>query len=87
MGNKQFKMMQMFHFRRTSYEKVINVGEDKIQFSKDFMDEVLEGLYSIAETEGHVNKFIETERSYNGSLGHITGLCRNLVIGTGKINC
>ena len=84
-GKKQFKMMYMFPFRRTSTEKVVNVSEDKIRSSKDFMNKSLEGLCTIA-TEGHANKFIKTKRSDNGSLGYITRLYRTWVIGMDKIN-
>jgi len=48
------------------YEDVVEVADDEIKSLGNFVDETLEGLSGVSETETHEGKFKQTKRGDNG---------------------
>lgn len=77
-------MLLVFFRIGAGHENIINISEDEVKASGDFVYKALESLRGVSEAEGHPNVLKKSERSCDGGFGHIRWLDWNLVVGLNK---
>ena len=79
-------MFTVFSFITTGNKQVINVGKHKIKAAKDMVDETLESLHGVTQTEWHAQKLEQAKRSGDDHLWNILLHNWNLVESANKID-
>ena len=70
---------------RRGDEEIVDIGEAELEPMQHLVDEPLERLGRISQAERHSDELEKTERSGDGSLRHVGGCDRNLVIRADQI--
>ena len=68
-----------------SNEYIVNVNVHGRNTMKNFVHETLKCLCGVAESKWHLDEFVQSEGSGDGSFRNVFGGYRNLVVGSNKI--
>ena len=80
------KVSEMLLGRGAGNQKVIDIRKTEGQFRQDLINEALESLSGVAESERHAYKLEQTKGRSDSSLANVVGIDRNLVEGPDKVD-
>ena len=80
------KVSEMLLGRGAGNQKVIDIRKTEGQFRQDLINEALESLSGVAESERHTYKLEQAKGRSDSSLANVVGMDRNLVVGPDKVD-